>query len=77
MGRSWLHLLDVWGERLLRGRFAQQFAALFYKNGELQGDAAQHWNGRQKHYSSSALIRLYVTYTKHMRGFENLHSFEK
>jgi hypothetical protein len=36
MGRSWLDTLDVWGERLLRGRFAQQFAALFYKNGELQ-----------------------------------------
>jgi hypothetical protein len=36
MGRSWLDVLDVWGERLLRDRFAQQFAALFYKNGELQ-----------------------------------------
>jgi hypothetical protein len=36
MGRSWLDVLDVWGERVLRGRFAQQFAALFYKNGELQ-----------------------------------------
>uniref|UniRef100_A0A383W084 ABC transporter domain-containing protein n=1 Tax=Tetradesmus obliquus TaxID=3088 RepID=A0A383W084_TETOB len=32
MGSSWLDVLDVWGERVLRGRFAQQFAALFYKN---------------------------------------------
>lgn len=36
MGRSWLDALDGWGEKVLRGRFAQQFAALFFKNGELQ-----------------------------------------
>ncbi|KAF6264706.1 hypothetical protein COO60DRAFT_16234 [Scenedesmus sp. NREL 46B-D3] len=32
MGRSWLDALDGWGEKVLRGRFAQQFAALFFKN---------------------------------------------
>lgn len=39
MGRpqqsTWLDAFDVWGERVFRGKFAQQFAALFYKNGEL------------------------------------------
>lgn len=33
-GESWAGKLDVLGERVFRGRFLQQFAALFYKNGE-------------------------------------------
>lgn len=26
--------IDRWGARVLKGRFLQQFAALYYKNGE-------------------------------------------
>lgn len=48
MGSSWLDVLDVWGERVLRGRFAQQFAALFYKNGEPQLHALE----RQKRHAA-------------------------
>jgi hypothetical protein len=37
---DWLDKADVWGERVFRGRFLQQFAALFYKNGKRRRAAA-------------------------------------
>lgn len=40
----WARRLDAFGECVFRGRFLQQFAALFYKNGERWSD----WRGVQR-----------------------------
>lgn len=49
-GKAWISKLEEIGEKAFRGRFLQQFAALFYKNGErrclLAG--ALHGNARQR-----------------------------